>query len=308
MTRRSMMQSVPRISLSRIIILFLASSNGWALIAAPFESALNGKVLVGSVQQAEVDQEANVDEMRGEAQTKTGKLSLLPDPEGAKRLSPTDRIWVDPVRKIVVVDGHVSLRKGYLEMFACPAGTKEHESIVAVDAQAYLVHTGLLAIGAVPGHPVKYQPAFIPATGAKIEIKVRWRDQQGTWHSASASEWMSLPNRTSHGVEEGKSPSGLGGKAKGNKADRLLPRWWVFAGSGFWKDEATGKRHYMAEGGDLICVSNFSTATLDLPVESSQTNDDLLFVAKTENIPPVGTPVRLILRELRVENRESKKK
>ena len=43
---------------------------------------------------------------------------------------------------------------------------------------------------------------------------------------------------------------------------------WVFAGSGFWKDEETGKQHYQANGGDFICVSNFPTATLDLPVHT----------------------------------------
>jgi len=44
-----------------------------------------------------------------------------------------------------------------------------------------------------------------------------------------------------------------------------------------------------------ICVSNFATATLDLPVPSSQDNAGLLFAAFTENIPPIGTRVRMIL-------------
>ncbi|GIW99335.1 MAG: hypothetical protein KatS3mg111_2668 [Pirellulaceae bacterium] len=51
----------------------------------------------------------------------------------------------------------------------------------------------------------------------------------------------------------------------------------------------------MAEGGDLICVSNFSTATLDVPFESSQVNAGLMFAAFTERIPERGTPVRLVL-------------
>ena len=46
----------------------------------------------------------------------------------------------------------------------------------------------------------------------------------------------------------------------------------------------------MARGG------GFASATLDLPVKSSQDNQDLLFEALTENIPPVETPVRLVLR------------
>lgn len=71
---------------------------------------------------------------------------------------------------------------------------------------------------------------------------------------------------------------------------------WVFAGSGFWQDEETGKEYYKAESGDLICVSNFSTAMLDIPIESSQVNDGLMFEANTEKIPRLGTPVRVVLK------------
>src|SRR5690606_33238231 len=70
---------------------------------------------------------------------------------------------------------------------------------------------------------------------------------------------------------------------------------WVFAGSGFWLDEETGKQHYQAESGDVICVSNFSSAMLDVPAESTNANAGLFFEAFTERIPPLGTPVRLVL-------------
>jgi len=52
----------------------------------------------------------------------------------------------------------------------------------------------------------------------------------------------------------------------------------------------------MAESGDLICVSNFPTATLDVPVKSSQANEELLYEPFTERIPPRDTKVRLVLR------------
>jgi hypothetical protein len=75
-----------------------------------------------------------------------------------------------------------------------------------------------------------------------------------------------------------------------------LDQPWIFGGSGFWKDESTGKEYYQAEGGDFICVANFPSAMLDLPIESSESNADLLFQAFTERIPPRGTPVTLILK------------
>ena len=159
-------------------------------------------------------------------------------------------------------------------MFACPQGTKEHESIVALNAKAYQIHAGLLAIGATPGRPVRYQPNYSPAEGPKIQVMVQWRED-GKPRSVRAQDWI-----------------------RQTGTDKQMEHDWVFAGSGFWKDTATGKEHYLAEGGEVICVSNFGTAMLDLPIQSSQDNAALMFEAFTERIPPVGTPVRLVLSEI----------
>jgi pimeloyl-ACP methyl ester carboxylesterase len=157
-------------------------------------------------------------------------------------------------------------------MFACPRGTKEYESVVAVNAKAFAVHTALLAVGAKSGHPVRFQPEYAPATGSRIKIEVQWKAESGNWRSANAKDW----------VQDGAT------KAPLNED-------WVFAGSGFWKDPDSGKEFYYAEGGELVCVSNFSTATLDLPIESSQRDAQRLYQAFTENVPPLGTRVKLIL-------------
>jgi len=42
-------------------------------------------------------------------------------------------------------------------------------------------------------------------------------------------------------------------------------------------------------------VSNFPTAMLDLPVESSQSNEALLFEAFEGQVPPRGTAVEILL-------------
>src|ERR1051325_5563629 len=81
-------------------------------------------------------------------------------PEGLKKLFPSSDIWLDAKRKAVVVDGQVCLREGQLEMFACPKGTKEHESIIAIDCLPEEVHAGLLAVGAKVGTPVKFDPEY----------------------------------------------------------------------------------------------------------------------------------------------------
>jgi hypothetical protein len=51
----------------------------------------------------------------------------------------------------------------------------------------------------------------------------------------------------------------------------------------------------MANDGDLICVANFESAMLDIPVNSPASDDHRAFIANTERIPPLGTPVRVIL-------------
>lgn len=197
----------------------------------------------------------------------------IPAPEGAKALPKPDVVWVDTKQKIVYVDGYVSLRKGMLEMLACPVGTKEHESVVAVFSRAQTLHAALLAIGAIPGHPVSFRPKFRPAEGTEIDVEIRWQDKDGKWQSVRGQEWV-----------------------KDTRTQKPMDQPWVFAGSGFWKNEETGKEFYKAEAGDLICVSNFSTAMLDIPIESSQVNDGLLFEANTEKIPRLGMPVRVVLK------------
>jgi hypothetical protein len=192
--------------------------------------------------------------------------------DGLRKLSEKSDVWLDTKRNAIVVDGQVCLQKGQLEMFACPKGTKEHESVVSLNCEAFEVHAGLLAIGAKPGTPVTFNPEYKPATGQVIDVYVVWKDEQGGKHQARAQDWV-----------------------KNHRTGQALAFDWVFAGSGFWKDEESGKEHYKANAGDMICVSNFPTAMLDLPVKSSEANADLLFEAFTEKVPPKGTKVRVVL-------------
>ena len=210
---------------------------------------------------------------------------LVKDPKGLVRLDKTRPVWLDKANKRVVMVGQICQRDAPLEMFACLRNTKEHEAIVSVDVEAQTVHAGLLAVGAKAGHPARWDPTYVSATGTEIEVTVAWKDKQGKPQTARAQDWI-LDVHT-------------------NKA---MAHPWVFAGSGFWTDEATGKKYYQAEGGDFICVSNFPSAMLDLPIESSQSNEALLFRAFTERIPPLGTPVTLLLTPKLEKEKEPKQK
>ena len=198
---------------------------------------------------------------------------LAPDrhPE-LKRLSPTDEVWIDAKEKRVVVGGEIAISKGPIEFFACPHGTKEHESIVSTRSSARLVHAALLAIGLVPGKPVSFDPDYVAATGPAVRVAMRWTDENGTIRELPAQEWV-----------------------RDTRTGKPMQEQWVFAGSAFWTDSSDGKEYYQADGGDLICLSNFPTAMLDLPIESSQSNESLLFDAFDGRVPPRGTAVEIIL-------------
>ena len=189
-----------------------------------------------------------------------------------RRLSPVEEVWIDPATKTIVVGAEVTLDKGPIEYFACPNGTKDYESLVATKSTAQLVHTALVAIGLEPGSPVTFDPDYVAASGPKVLVRMRWKDEDGTVQERRAQEWV-RDTRTGQAMRED----------------------WVFAGSSFWRDPTDGKEYYQADGGDLICVSNFPTATLDLPVESSQSNEALLFEAFAGRVPPRGTEVEILL-------------
>lgn len=76
---------------------------------------------------------------------------------------------------------------------------------------------------------------------------------------------------------------------------RPMKASFVFAGSSLYKDETTGEEFYQAEGGHLICTSNFSDALLDVREESSASDGGQTYEAWTEKIPPVGTTVLLVM-------------
>jgi hypothetical protein len=199
-------------------------------------------------------------------------VALAPDPPGMIRLQPDKDVWLDPKHKRVVFDGTVCLNQGQLEMFACTRGTKEHESIVTVNVPAQVIHAGLLKVGAKAGSPVQFRPKYISASGTKIDITCIWTDAKGEVHRDRAQDWV-----------------------RDMKTKKALDQTWVFAGSSFWTDETTGEKFYQAEGGYLICVSNFPGAMLDLPVESSESNTAHMFEAFPDHVPPKGTRVRLVL-------------
>ncbi len=273
------------------------------------------------------------------AEDKKGKPVEASKAKEPVPLNTQGTVLLDVVGKRLLLKTKVCLREGLLEMFCCLKQTKEHESVLSIDSEAYVIHTGLLALGAKSGSPVKFQPEYSPPKGTRIRVFCQWTDKDGKSHREPAEKWVRNSSRRFFVEIFEEKPEGLNLKEDGDlkwdeknkelywfgqmtekqrdtflamskneqyrKAikkfyDTTQPKPldspWVFTGSGFYVDEATGKKSYLAEGGDLICVANFPTAMLDLAAKSSAEGEaNLMWETWTERIPPIGTEVLLEL-------------
>lgn len=192
-------------------------------------------------------------------------------------------VWFDPKEKQVIVGGQISLRAGPLEMFACPAGTNEHESVIATLSDARSIHACLLAVGAIPGMPAYWteETGVVTAIGPTCEIDVIWSEPAGAEEGAE-DETKSI------------SAKELVLDAQTGEA---LQHDWVFCGSKIWQDPKDPDYvEYQADSGFMICVSNFPSAMLDVNVESSTSDSGRLFVANPDKTPRLGQPVLIIIK------------
>jgi hypothetical protein len=176
-------------------------------------------------------------------------------------------------KRRVRVAAVVSFREGALELLLCRKNTKEHEAVLSADIDARHVHAALLAAGAKAGSPVKYAPKYTPAHGSTIKVTLEYQ-KDGKTVTVPGQDWI-----------------------RDGKTRKAMTHPWVFAGSIFYPDPEDAKKPplYAANGGDVICVSNFPDAMLDIPVLSPEDDTERVYEAFTDRIPPLGTAVTIIL-------------
>lgn len=124
-------------------------------------------------------------------------------------LNPAKTVLLDRANGKLLLKTKLVLREGVLEMLICKSQTKEHESIMAIDADAYIVHAGLLLLGAEPGKPASYDTEFHPPTGQKIDIFVNWTDEAGQPQRMNARQWVRHVTRRYYEAPLAKVPDGV---------------------------------------------------------------------------------------------------
>lgn len=129
-----------------------------------------------------------------DADSKATKLP--PELLSSDKLIPLNKqgtILADAQGKRVLLKTQVCLTNGQLEMLLCKKQTKEHESILTFDGEAYMIHATLVAWGLEKGTPGKYdseKEKSFTATGPKIDVFLNWVDEAGKLQRKPGQFWV----------------------------------------------------------------------------------------------------------------------
>ncbi len=186
-------------------------------------------------------------------------------------------VRVDPVARTVSFDANVCRREGVLEFLVVAWQTKTHESILHTKARASHLHAAFLTLGLTPGKPARWtgesmDAQFLPPAGAKLHCTLKWKDAKGKAHAAPAGSWLTGP-----GGQEGRQITD-----------------WIFVGSEVLPDGT----YWAEQDGEIVSVSNFASAVVDVPFRSSNVDRLREVFAKGDAIPAEGTKVEVVFAAL----------
>jgi len=192
----------------------------------------------------------------------------------------------------VDVESAVCLHRGALELVACTKGTKEHESIVAVEAKPVHIHAALLLLGAKPGSPATRQQlgdqaerwTDVPPSGWPVDVFLVFKGKEGKMVEHPISDFIAPSSRRSDD------------SASADQEARFPTHTFLFAGSVLYGDGPGPRRYLSDESGNVISLSTFGDEVLCLPAIHSQDNDALMWQVNSTNLPAVGSKVTLRLR------------
>ena len=193
----------------------------------------------------------------------------------------------------VDVESSVCLESGTLELIACIKDSKEHESVVVVEAKPSHIHTALLLIGARAGNPAMRKPidkegmrfVDLPPRGGAIDVFLVLKDETGKEVEKPISAFLT---RAEH----------YSGRPQDDEEEQDFPtHTFLFAGSILHGGEGEKPRIYVCDrSGNVISISTFGDELLCLPGIHAHANGALMWEIKPDSLPKVGTKVTLRLR------------
>lgn len=213
-------------------------------------------------------------------------------------------VTIETKKGYVDVKANVALDSGMLEVIACTPDSREHESIVVIDAAPMHIHAALLLLGAQNGNPAMMKPAneektrwiHLPPRGDPIAVSLTIKNKDGKLIERPISDFIQYGEEAAEGFDENDEPL--------PKPEEVFSVF-VFAGSQVVTDKE-GKRHYLADQqGNVVSISTFGDEVLCLPTIHTRDNSRLVWEVNAEHLPKVGTEVALRLRVVDPEADES---
>jgi hypothetical protein len=206
-----------------------------------------------------------------------------PAPADAAPVTLGKGLVVDRLSGEVRMDCQVAMEHGWLEQAVCLAGTREHESLLATEVAPSRLHAALLLLGLEPGAPGSWREvpkgdAFaverIPPRGPRLDLLVRVAGRP----DAPLDAWIHDP-----------------------VANRAFPAQpWIFGGSVMRPNRPPEPgQHYVADRtGSVVGIVTFGDEVIGCAdVFADRTEIDAAsWQARTEAMPPAGTPVVLVIR------------
>jgi len=195
----------------------------------------------------------------------------------------------------VDVDATICLQHGLLELIACTKDSKEHESIVAINAKPSHIHTALLLLGAVPGNPAiqrmieedgEIRFLHLPPRGHQIDVYLLFEDDKT--RERPISEFIIAADHEDY--------SGAPEPEEKSEPEKFPSHTFVFAGSHL-VGEGDAPKQYLADlSGHVITLATFGDELLCLPGFFEHANEALMWQAHGDVLPPIDTKVTLRLR------------
>lgn len=195
----------------------------------------------------------------------------------------------------VDVESRVCLKEGLLELIACTKDSKEHESIIVIDAKPSHVHAALLLLGAQPGNPAMQEPTnpemtrfrFTPPRGNPVDVFLVFKDAQGKETEQAISEFIKPADQDEY---ETPDPNA----AKNEK--KFPTHTFLFAGS-ILTSEGKGPRQYLCDlNGNVISLATFGDELLCLSEVHDHSNGALTWQVDGDKLPELDSKVILRLR------------
>jgi hypothetical protein len=204
---------------------------------------------------------------------------------------------IDIEKRCVDLEAAICLDEGFLELIACTKDSKEHESLVSIDARAMHVHTGLLLLGATNGNPAMRKPVNeeetrwvdVPPQGDPIDVYLVFKNSDGKLVEHPIGMFVTRSGREP-GVEANVNGQGV-------VDDRSkFSHTFLFAGSHLLNSD-DGSRRYLADSsGNVISIATFGDELLCLPGVQSHANGALTWQVDSTHLPDAKTKVALRLR------------